>query len=57
VTAVAIGGAEAELLGVPTDVPGFLFSSVGEDERGEVVYCATSLFRGDRYEIRLRQSR
>ena len=57
VTAVAIGGAEAELLGVPAEAPGFLFSSVGEDDRGEVVYCATSLFRGDRYEIRLRQSR
>jgi GntR family transcriptional regulator len=57
VTAVAIGAEEAALLGVPEHAPGFLFSSVGEDERGDVIYCATSLFRGDRYEIRLRQSR
>jgi GntR family transcriptional regulator len=57
VTAVAIGGEEAEALAVAPDAPGFLFSSVGEDERGGVVYWATSLFRGDRYEIRLRQER
>jgi GntR family transcriptional regulator len=57
VTAVAIEGDEAELLEVPAGAPGFLFSTVGEDADGGAVYCATSLYRGDRYEIRLRQRR
>jgi GntR family transcriptional regulator len=57
VTAVAIAGEEADLLEVPEGAPGFLFSTVGEDAGGGVVFCATSLYRGDRYEIRLRQRR
>jgi GntR family transcriptional regulator len=57
VVAVAIGSAEAELLDVHEGDPGLLFHTVARDAAGTPAYYATSLYRGDRYEIELRQRR
>jgi GntR family transcriptional regulator len=57
VVAVAIEEAEAELLGVQEGEPGLRFHTLARDTRGTPAYYATSLFRGDRYEIELRQTR
>jgi GntR family transcriptional regulator len=57
VVAVAIRAAEAELLDVNEGDPGLLFRTVAGDADGTPAYYATSLYRGDRYEIELRQRR
>jgi GntR family transcriptional regulator len=57
VVAVAIESGEAKLLGVDAGVPGLRFHTLARDTKGVPVYYATSLFRGDRYEIELRQTR
>jgi GntR family transcriptional regulator len=57
VLAVAIGGEEAGLLGVREGQPGLLFHTLARDAAGTPAYYATSLYRGDRYEIELRQRR
>jgi GntR family transcriptional regulator len=57
VVAVAIGAEEAHLLGVPEAQPGLLFHTLARDSAGTPAYYATSLYRGDRYEIELRQRR
>jgi GntR family transcriptional regulator len=57
VVAVPLDEEEAELLDVAPGGPGLLFETVARDAGGEPVYYATSLYRGDRYEIRLRQER
>ncbi len=57
VVAVAIEAEEAELLGVDEDVPGLRFHTLARDSKGVPAYYAISLFRGDRYEIELRQTR
>jgi GntR family transcriptional regulator len=57
VVAVAIEAEEAPLLGVDAGVPGLRFHTLARDTRGVPAYYATSLFRGDRYEIELRQTR
>jgi GntR family transcriptional regulator len=57
VVAVAIGAGEAELLGVSEGEPGLLFHTLARDAAGTPAYYATSLYRGDRYEIELRQRR
>jgi GntR family transcriptional regulator len=57
VVAVAIGADEAQLLGVPGRQPGLLFHTLAWDWAGTPAYYATSLYRGDRYEIELRQRR
>lgn len=57
VVAVAIRAAEAELLDVNEGDPGLLFHTVARDAGGTPAYYATSLYRGDRYEIELRQRR
>ncbi len=57
VVAVAIEAEEAPLLGVDEDVPGLRFHTLARDTRGIPAYYATSLFRGDRYEIELHQTR
>ena len=57
VVAVAIGSEEAELLGVGEGRPGLLFHTLARDTDGTPAYYATSLYRGDRYEISLRQRR
>lgn len=57
VLAVAIGGEEAELLGVREGQPGLLFHTLARDAAATPAYYATSLYRGDRYEIELRQRR
>ena len=57
VVAVAIGPEEAELLGVGEGQPGLLFHTLARDSEGTPAYYATSLYRGDRYEIELRQRR
>jgi GntR family transcriptional regulator len=57
VVAVAIGGEEAELLRVREGQPGLLFHTLARDGEGAPAYYATSLYRGDRYEIELRQRR
>jgi GntR family transcriptional regulator len=57
VLAVAIEAEEAPLLGVDEGAPGLRFHTLARDTRGVPVYYATSLFRGDRYEIELHQTR
>lgn len=57
VVAVPLDAGEAGLLEVATGAPGLLFDTVVRDTADYPVYHATSLFRGDRYEIRLRQER
>jgi GntR family transcriptional regulator len=57
VVATAIEGDEAELLEVPDGQPGLRFRTVARDRERVPVYYAVSLFRGDRYEIDLRQVR
>jgi GntR family transcriptional regulator len=57
VLAVALDPGEAALLRVGAGAPGLRFHTVARDAEGTPVYYATSLFRGDRYEIALRQSR
>jgi DNA-binding GntR family transcriptional regulator len=55
--AAAIGPDEAELLGVPEGEPGLRFHTVAWDSDGVPAYYAASLYRGDRYEIEMSQSR
>ncbi|HZC13970.1 MAG TPA: UTRA domain-containing protein, partial [Thermoleophilaceae bacterium] len=57
VLAVRIEGDDAPLLGVPEGEPGLRFHTVARDGDGVPVYYAVSLYRGDRYEIELRQIR
>jgi GntR family transcriptional regulator len=57
VVAVAIEAGEAPPLGVEEGMPGLRFHTLARDTRGVPAYYATSLFRGDRYEIELRQRR
>jgi GntR family transcriptional regulator len=57
VVAVKIEPEEAPLLGVPEGEPGLRFHTVARNGDGIPVYYAVSLFRGDRYEIDLRQTR
>jgi GntR family transcriptional regulator len=57
VLAVAIEAEEAPLLGVDEGAPGLRFHTLARDTRGVPAYYATSLFRGDRYEIELHQTR
>ena len=46
---------EAALLGVEAGAPAFLFRRVTRREGGRVLESARSLYRGDRYEIQIRQ--
>ena len=55
VSAVALSADEAALLGVEAGSPGFLFRRVTRREGGRVLESARSLYRGDRYEIQIRQ--
>ncbi|MET0836921.1 MAG: GntR family transcriptional regulator [Thermoleophilaceae bacterium] len=57
VVAVRIEGEDAPLLGVAEGEPGLRFHTVARDGEGVPVYYAVSLYRGDRYEIDLRQIR
>jgi GntR family transcriptional regulator len=57
VVAVRIADEQAELLGVDPGQPGFLFQTVAHEPAGQPVFYAWSLYRGDRYEIQLRQRR
>jgi DNA-binding GntR family transcriptional regulator len=57
VLAVAIDAGEAELLGLAPGAPGLRFETLARDAERNPVYYATSLYRGDRYEIELRQAR
>ncbi len=57
VLAVTLSGEEAELLGVKAGQAGLLFRTLARDARGTPAYFASSLFRGDRYEIDLTQTR
>lgn len=57
VVAVAIEGEEAGLLGVADGVPGLRFQTLARDPEGAPVFYGVSLFRGDRYEVDLRQVR
>jgi GntR family transcriptional regulator len=57
VVAVSVDADEAPLLGVPEGTPGLRFFTVARDDGGIPAYYATSLYRGDRYEIALRQTR
>lgn len=57
VVAVAIDAEEAGLLGVDRGAPGLRFHTLARDGAGTPAYYATSLFRGDRYKIELRQTR
>lgn len=57
VVAVRIEADEAPLLRVPEGAPGLRFHTVARNRDGTPVYYAISLYRGDRYEIALRQTR
>jgi GntR family transcriptional regulator len=57
VVAVAIDAEEAPLLGVEAGLPGLRFHTLARDTKGVPAYFATSLYRGDRYEIELSQTR
>lgn len=57
VVAVSIEADEAPLLGVPEGSPGLRFQTVARNGDGTPVYYAISLYRGDRYEIALSQTR
>ncbi len=55
--AVAIEGEDAALLGVTEGQPGLRFETVTREDAGTPVFYAVSLYRGDRYEIDVRQVR
>lgn len=57
VLAVALDAGDAVLLRVAAGAPGLRFHTLARDGEGTPAYYATSLFRGDRYEIELRQTR
>jgi GntR family transcriptional regulator len=57
VVAVAIEPGEAALLGVAEGAPGLRFHTLARGADGTPAFYATSLYRGDRYQIELRQSR
>lgn len=57
VVAVVADELQAALLGVEPGHPGLLFHTKVRDDDGRPVYVASSLFRGDRYEVRLSQVR
>jgi GntR family transcriptional regulator len=57
VVATAIEADEATLLEVPAGRPGLRFTTLARDRRQVPIYYAVSLYRGDRYEIELRQMR
>jgi GntR family transcriptional regulator len=57
VVSVAIEPEEAELLRVEPGDPGLRFHTVARDAEGAPAFYATSLFRGDRYEIEIHQTR
>ena len=57
VVAVAIEGEDAVALDVAPGHPGLRFQTLTRDVAGTPVFYAVSLFRGDRYEISLRQLR
>jgi GntR family transcriptional regulator len=57
VVAVAIEPAEASLLQVAEGAPGLRFHTLARAQDGTPAYFASSLYRGDRYEIELTQTR
>lgn len=57
VLAMSIDGEAAELLEVAEGHPGLRFQTLARDHEGVPAFYAISLFRGDRYEIDLRQIR
>jgi len=57
VVACAIEDDEAALLGVPDGSPGLRFHTLARDAERTPAYFASSLYRGDRYEIELHQRR
>lgn len=57
VLAVAIEGDDADALGAEEGQPGLSFHTLARDGDGAPAYYAVSLFRGDRYEVSLRQTR
>lgn len=57
VVAVAIDADTAALLAVPEGAPGLRFHTLAHDQAGRPVFHATSLYRGDRYEVELHQWR
>jgi GntR family transcriptional regulator len=57
VVAVRIADEQAQLLDVDAGQPGFLFQTVTHEPVAQPVFYAWSLYRGDRYEVQLRQRR
>jgi GntR family transcriptional regulator len=57
VSAVALSAEEAELLDAEEGQPAFLFRRITRRPNGRVIESARSLYRGDRYEIEMRQER
>lgn len=57
VVAVAIEGDDADALGADEGQPGLSFHTLARDAAGTPAYYALSLFRGDRYEVSLHQTR
>jgi GntR family transcriptional regulator len=57
VLAVPIEGDDAVALEVDEGAPGLRFHTLARNDADAPVFYATSLFRGDRYEVELRQTR
>jgi GntR family transcriptional regulator len=57
VSAVALSADEAALLHTDEGQPAFLFRRIARRPSGRVIECARSLYRGDRYELEIRQAR
>jgi GntR family transcriptional regulator len=57
VLAVPIEGDDALALEIDEGAPGLRFHTLARSDEGVPVFFATSLFRGDRYEVELRQTR
>jgi GntR family transcriptional regulator len=55
VTAVALSPGDAAKLQAGEGEPAFLFRRIARRPSGRVIECARSLYRGDRYELEIRQ--
>lgn len=57
VSAVALSAADAGKLQTAAGQPAFLFRRTARRPSGRVIECARSLYRGDRYELEVQQTR
>lgn len=57
VSAVGLSADDAAMLHAAEGQPAFLFRRIARRPSGRVIECATSLYRGDRYELEIHQAR